>query len=98
MPKHPLELGGHRTIALVSDGTGEIVGGRILIIASRSDKIDTSKYKSEHFQKLMAITYHFGTLLIDTSKCKSEHIQKLMAITYHFGTLCNMFNIIKLKI
>ena len=50
------------TIALVLDDTSEIIGGRILIIANKNDKIDTTKYKSEKFKTLMDLTYHFGTM------------------------------------
>ena len=67
------------TIALVSDDTGEIVGGRILIIANNNDKIDTSKYKSETLKKLMDITYHFGTL------CNMFEHYKVEEMIHFFG-------------
>ena len=50
------------SLALVSTNTGEIVGGRIMIVANKNDEHDTAKYKSEPLRKMMDITYHFGTL------------------------------------
>ena len=50
------------SIALVSSKTGEIVGGRIIIIANKNDRIDATTLKSEPLKKLIDITYHFDTL------------------------------------